>query len=63
MMADPAGDVPASVEGRRAEVADAIARLNVISAERSGTLRVAADHDTEVTLARLSALLSQAAER
>jgi len=47
------------VEDVRAEVADAIARLSVILSERSCALRVAADDDPEVTLARLSALLGQ----
>lgn len=47
------------VEDVRAEVADAIARLEAASAERTGVLRVAAGDDAKVTLARLSALLGQ----
>lgn len=47
------------VEDVRAEVADAIARLGVVLSERSDALRVAADDDLEVTLARLSALLGE----
>jgi predicted kinase len=47
------------VEDVRAEVADAIARLDAASAERAGVLRVAAGDGPNVTLARLSALLGQ----